>query len=877
MIDSDAIRELIKASFGGDRSAAGRYAAEQRWKGHQKKVAMLETNAYSHPWESGAIGRLSERLAKTASLAELFFAANHAQFNRAFYADRMKLIKDDDAVKNAKTYDELFAALSKYDKPTESEEASLPANSLFNRSTFAKHFKFDFQRYESLEQYKQESAVDILGNTANYWKMDSNHPESLNLRVAILQEFGESIEGKEEPPAMKKALAKAEQEMGTALFAFYAPTLRKFVRAMYEETQESLKSKLPEGTTHVRLFRGTSDKKNSPAKEGMLRRLTSWTTDPEITRQFTGGFSGKSVFITAEIPVKQIFATFSEGLGSYTEQEVLVLGPKVDVVAVGDNTMRRSISAAEAAKIYKASFGGDRSAAGRYAAEQRWKNHRKKDEGKGRSERRERFSANLKRVQGLVAAAEQATAGDTVGGYKPLPSSAFLTTEQMQRNTALYDEVTGLTLVFMSIPQQKTKGGELATTTPRWSTEEMLKLTTVFVPSPEAMALEQEVQRVGLEALAIAEEELTAQGITEQSVKDERDAKHSEINKVTGEAQKILDVYNTAVYQPDYSLVDEATAQVAKEARAKQEAFYQADKKEYAARQAANYAVMSNQSGAVIEQTARELRAAQEITKAAQGEFLLAADKLRRSQNDNPDLNRLAKREGELRGELASIKSYTERRYEVVHNLLREERRFGDVEPNLTAGTSGDEIVRNETFSNVQRYIPSQIIDLVNQQGEITVTSNAFSSGGGYWNGPSRVLMTGARPQVQLHEYIHAIAQVNPVAKLIEQATATRRTIGNPATQKDGKFDSADLAAGRQKVNKSTRYQGMKYEFDHVKDDFAEPYAGRLYDHISGEVLTVGHDLAFTDDRTREYGIARRDDDLSASVIGLLFTLGSGA
>ena len=29
--------DIIKASFGGDRSAAGRYAAEQRWKNHQKK------------------------------------------------------------------------------------------------------------------------------------------------------------------------------------------------------------------------------------------------------------------------------------------------------------------------------------------------------------------------------------------------------------------------------------------------------------------------------------------------------------------------------------------------------------------------------------------------------------------------------------------------------------------------------------------------------------------------------------------------------------------------------------------------------------------------------------------------------------------------
>jgi hypothetical protein len=35
--DSESLADIIKASFGGDRSAAGRYAAEQRWKGHQKK------------------------------------------------------------------------------------------------------------------------------------------------------------------------------------------------------------------------------------------------------------------------------------------------------------------------------------------------------------------------------------------------------------------------------------------------------------------------------------------------------------------------------------------------------------------------------------------------------------------------------------------------------------------------------------------------------------------------------------------------------------------------------------------------------------------------------------------------------------------------
>ena len=39
MVDSRVIAEFMKASFGGDRSAAGRYAAEQRWKGHVKEDA----------------------------------------------------------------------------------------------------------------------------------------------------------------------------------------------------------------------------------------------------------------------------------------------------------------------------------------------------------------------------------------------------------------------------------------------------------------------------------------------------------------------------------------------------------------------------------------------------------------------------------------------------------------------------------------------------------------------------------------------------------------------------------------------------------------------------------------------------------------------
>ena len=47
----EPIRDLLlgvrKASFGGDRSAAGRYAAEQRWKGHVKKQPVSPSNPYN--------------------------------------------------------------------------------------------------------------------------------------------------------------------------------------------------------------------------------------------------------------------------------------------------------------------------------------------------------------------------------------------------------------------------------------------------------------------------------------------------------------------------------------------------------------------------------------------------------------------------------------------------------------------------------------------------------------------------------------------------------------------------------------------------------------------------------------------------------------
>ena len=57
--ESMRLVDLIKASFGGDRSAAGRYAAEQKWKGHVKKQPAAQSNPYNLQFSENLGAQLS--------------------------------------------------------------------------------------------------------------------------------------------------------------------------------------------------------------------------------------------------------------------------------------------------------------------------------------------------------------------------------------------------------------------------------------------------------------------------------------------------------------------------------------------------------------------------------------------------------------------------------------------------------------------------------------------------------------------------------------------------------------------------------------------------------------------------------------------------
>lgn len=535
------------------------------------------------------------------------------------------------------------------------------------------------------------------------------------------------------------------------------------------------------------------------------------------------------------------------------------VGRGSDLIVLGDD-------------IEKASFGGDRSAAGRYAAQQRWKNHRKKDDAP-KDPRRAALLERVAKVKQLVNDAEAKIASN--GGLQnvSLYVPAYAPTEQVMDGLKKYDDVQGLAMVQVSLPVQTNTKGDLRTVEPRWSDEPRLNTSVVTIPSPELMELEQEVNAIGQEIIMFAEEELQRQGITQKAIDKQITDVTNRIYDNNARNQQIRDQFNPAL--SDRSKLTETERQIvgtyaAAEAKAN--------------RLSVDYsnAVNANADNKTLADLGSALYNAQNEAKAASKAWADAID-------SNPILIECAAKEKELSAEKRAIKSMTERRYEVIHGLLREARTFGTVEPSMTHPTDPNKPdnpyyreVKEQVQGMVTKYIPSDIIKIVNRVFPKMSIQPTFS-GGSFSRSQNAISTDPSRPYIHIHEYIHAVASSSSLARAMEFALLSRRTIGLASeTPKKGVFNSAVLAEGRQRVRKSAQMKNGKMETDHIPDKFADPYQGRIYQHESTETLTVGHDLVFTDSRAREYGRKKQpkegvvaDIDGSATIIGLLFTLGA--
>jgi hypothetical protein len=356
----DAMVDLAfeKASFGGDRSAAGRYAAEQRWKGHQKKDEM--------PKPTGFIGvrRPSERRIRDvdgkapypiylrASELITMLEDDMAELNEQM--DRIQSLGDRakrsvESAPNRQTAKEvvvtnlvkgvmaslppevILTAIYELDPNAPSQVVAVTATEAAGTDPIT----FKENVYDGIDQ--------IIGQ----WAESSNDHLPLSLAIQQVTERVFGLRGS--APASVVSDTNEQQEEDAKVLSDPKSASGKFIEAVvrqqYVNTQAYFEAK---GIKEVTLYRGKDDEnlaasldelnadrvfdadgKLSPlqwlAREKVtLRPLSSFTADKQTATDFAGATKG--VVLVVKIPVTQVFSTPFTGIGCLPETEFVVLG-----------------------------------------------------------------------------------------------------------------------------------------------------------------------------------------------------------------------------------------------------------------------------------------------------------------------------------------------------------------------------------------------------------------------------------------------------------------------------------------------------------------------------------------------------------------------
>lgn len=99
--------------------------------------------------------------------------------------------------------------------------------------------------------------------------------------------------------------------------------IRKFVRAVYDNTQETLKKIYPDAT-HIEVFRGVKGIKKDTPKTYHSNAIEAWTVDSDVC-----GWFGEGSMRTI-VPIEKIYSTCLSGVGCLTEFEFVILGGDYD-------------------------------------------------------------------------------------------------------------------------------------------------------------------------------------------------------------------------------------------------------------------------------------------------------------------------------------------------------------------------------------------------------------------------------------------------------------------------------------------------------------------------------------------------------------------
>jgi len=347
---------LAKASFGGDRSAAGRYAAEQRWKGHVKN----QPTTTRQP--SGFIGISKPATATSISSDEGARKTERYPSHMTGYALSKMLHEDMEEMAKRELGEERIKQMQMQGTSWQLQDLAIQGNrgtakrvvvrdltkglmSLPDELVEKAFRQFGNDYPTGVVTSKERMIHEMVNQVVKQWSESSNDSNVVSLAIQRLvrQEFGLT----DSAPASVVGEETQRYDTQAGEWLRDKPELARFVTAViqqqYANTQAYFAAK---GIKEVTLHRGKMsvelstrigklpEGEKSFTAEVQLRPLSAFTADLEIADRFAksqaqniwGGGYGDAVRVTIRVPVSQIFSTPFTGIGCLPEEEIVVLG-----------------------------------------------------------------------------------------------------------------------------------------------------------------------------------------------------------------------------------------------------------------------------------------------------------------------------------------------------------------------------------------------------------------------------------------------------------------------------------------------------------------------------------------------------------------------
>lgn len=526
--------------------------------------------------------------------------------------------------------------------------------------------------------------------------------------------------------------------------------------------------------------------------------------------------------------------------------------------------------------LVKASFGGDRSAAGRYAAEQRWKNHRKKEEDAKGRQGGGSLDDEITRATGMLSAVEKLPEYDPDRVIRPED----------------YDSYSGTKFVYV------------------WGK----RGTRYLVVTKQVLEAEAAVNALGKRVAQQLGEELVASGeITPTQLdealvfmsRDEGAGLDSARDAALERAMSGDATLPEPVREAGQKLKDaQAAAKETKSALIKATRAYNEFRKENDEIRRSGRVLTEEEAQArreMQDELWMERRQAKQNNDMAKGGVRLAEQQLERwvtdfvgsakVATDFKEVERLKENAVMVQG-LIGLK---------VQSLLASRR---DMEGDMPIrGVKTPTEMRNKDgqlidahyeaakiIKQVRQRIPSALTFALNKFGQSIGVRIEFGGSGGSYNETNNLIKSDMDDSDTLtHETVHGISNFSRQTRLVEQAALQRRIFGNPDQPNDS--FSEKLKIGLQKIVGATAAMGRSFAGRYIKDKFVNGYQGRLYEleeaELSGfssktktfkgftEVLTVATENVFGGGhKFRREG--KLDLDLMYTALGWLLTAEGG-